>query len=282
MLLFSAGVETHMGELDEVKGTAAKVGIMGAVLPFVAGLAVAFLFDYPLDERLFVATTLMATSVGITVRVLEELGFHKRKSARIILAAAVIDDILGLFVLHVGSDRSRRDRSRATSSLPSRPPRTWPSSCSSGRGAINRLRRRLARISATVLLEIAIIAMLGSHCSPSTIGLAAIVGRLPGRHHRGRDEAASPRSRRRSSRWRGSSSPSSSSRGRVRRLQRVHQHAGAARDHRLQRRAIVSKYAGSSPGQAAGQPRGPRGRCGHDPARRSGHRGGRHRPGDTG
>jgi len=65
------------------------------------GLFGGWVFSYDLGENLFVATALMAASVGITIRVLQDLGFQRRKSVRIILVAAVIDDVLGLLVFGV-------------------------------------------------------------------------------------------------------------------------------------------------------------------------------------
>ena len=99
MLLFMAGLETHIEELMETRAAAIKVAVLGAVLPFVAGALVGLLFGW--ERALFMATALTATSVGITVRALRELGHSERRSVRIILAAAVLDDVLGLIVLVV-------------------------------------------------------------------------------------------------------------------------------------------------------------------------------------
>lgn len=99
ILLFVAGLETHLRELFEVQKSAVKVALLGLLFPFVLGYLFVLPFGYPLAENLFVATALVATSVGITVRVLRELGHSQRKSAKIILGAAVLDDILGLIVL---------------------------------------------------------------------------------------------------------------------------------------------------------------------------------------
>ena len=101
MLLFMAGLETHMEELMETRAAAIKVAVLGAVLPFVGGALVGLLFGWGSSSALFMATALTATSVGITVRALRELGHSERRSVRIILAAAVLDDVLGLIVLVV-------------------------------------------------------------------------------------------------------------------------------------------------------------------------------------
>ena len=103
MLLFMAGLETHMAELMETRVAAVKVAVLGAALPFVGGLLVGLLFGWGSGSALFMATALTATSVGITVRALRELGHSERRAVRIILAAAVLDDVLGLIVLVVVS-----------------------------------------------------------------------------------------------------------------------------------------------------------------------------------
>jgi Kef-type K+ transport system membrane component KefB len=101
ILLFLAGLETKIDELKEVGAQAVSVGILGVLLPFAFGFATGRLWNYPFVENLFLGTILVATSVGITIRVLSELGYIKRKSAKIILGAAVLDDILGLIILSV-------------------------------------------------------------------------------------------------------------------------------------------------------------------------------------
>jgi len=101
LLLFTAGLDTHLEQLAQSRKTAVRVALLGAVLPFIGGVAVGLAFRYATGESLFVATALMATSVGITVRVLRDLGFHRRRSVTIILGAAVLDDVLGLIALGV-------------------------------------------------------------------------------------------------------------------------------------------------------------------------------------
>jgi Kef-type K+ transport system membrane component KefB len=177
LLLFTAGLGTHVRELAAVKGTATAVGVLGAVLPFIVGFAVAMPFGYPTVEALFVATALMATSVGITVRVLQELGFQKRKSTRIILAAAVIDDILGLFVLTlvVGFANNKTDVV-AISLLTLETIAFLGFFIFLGPPLINRISSTIARVSEGFFFEIAVIVMLAMALLAQYIGLAAIVG----------------------------------------------------------------------------------------------------------
>jgi len=100
-LLFTVGLETRATEMLRVGGTATAVAVLGVLLPFGLGLALMLGLGEKTTTALFVATALVATSVGITARVLTELGRAASRPARIILGAAVIDDILGLIVLAV-------------------------------------------------------------------------------------------------------------------------------------------------------------------------------------
>lgn len=100
-LIFLVGLETPFEEMRKVGGASLVVAVAGVVLPFVAGFGVMSLLGYATIEGLFIGAALVATSVGITARVLNELGVLGTKEARIILGAAVIDDVLGLLVLTV-------------------------------------------------------------------------------------------------------------------------------------------------------------------------------------
>ncbi len=99
VLMFYVGLETKAGELFHVGRTALIVGTAGVVLPLLAGFGFGRALDLSTPEALFVGTALVATSVGITARVLSDRGLVSTRLARIILAAAVIDDVLGMLVL---------------------------------------------------------------------------------------------------------------------------------------------------------------------------------------
>jgi Kef-type K+ transport system membrane component KefB len=101
VLLFSVGLETEWHQLRDVGMRGIVVGSVGIVLPFIGGAAIALVSGHQTITALFVGTALVATSVGITARVLEEQGLIKQREALIILAAAVADDVLGLLVLAV-------------------------------------------------------------------------------------------------------------------------------------------------------------------------------------
>src|SRR5215213_1755341 len=98
ILLFEVGLESNLGEMMEVGWSSLFVAVAGVVAPFLLGWGVAAYF-LPEESRLahlFIGATLCATSVGITARVLRDMGRLKTRESRIILGAAVIDDVLGL------------------------------------------------------------------------------------------------------------------------------------------------------------------------------------------
>lgn len=106
-LLFSVGLEVRAAELKRVGGPATLVAFGGVVLPFLAGWAILTFSGAGQTEACFAGAALVATSVGITAQVLQTGGLLHLRASRIILVAAVIDDILGLIVLAVVSGMSR-------------------------------------------------------------------------------------------------------------------------------------------------------------------------------
>ena len=102
-LLFQVGLESDIGKMAAVGFSATLVAVLGVVAPMLLGLGVSqwFLGDQHTLSHWFVGATLAATSVGITARVLGDLGRATSVEGRIILGAAVIDDVLGLVVLAV-------------------------------------------------------------------------------------------------------------------------------------------------------------------------------------
>jgi Na+:H+ antiporter len=105
LLLFEVGLESTVPQMLKVGLTSLIVALLGVVTPFLLGflLAAWLMPEASIYAHAFVGATLCATSVGITARVLQDLGKSKTKEARIILGAAVIDDVLGLIVLAVVS-----------------------------------------------------------------------------------------------------------------------------------------------------------------------------------
>ena len=103
LLLFQVGLETRLHELLRVGATALAVAVLGVVLPFAGGFAMTQALAGDLAEAIFVGAALTATSVGITANVLRDLGAISTRSGRIILGAAVIDDVLAIMILSIAS-----------------------------------------------------------------------------------------------------------------------------------------------------------------------------------
>ena len=103
ILLFQIGLETDLRKLLSVGGTAAMVALVGVVLPFGLGFAIGTWLGLGHLETLVIAAALTATSVGITARVLSDLGRLDDTESQVVLGAAVIDDIIGLIILAVVS-----------------------------------------------------------------------------------------------------------------------------------------------------------------------------------
>jgi Kef-type K+ transport system membrane component KefB len=102
-LLFTVGLETKPAAIFKVGKQAALVAVLGVVTPLLGGWLLMTAWGGTSIEALFVGTAMVATSVGITARVLSGMGLLDAPTARIILGAAVIDDILGLLVLAIVS-----------------------------------------------------------------------------------------------------------------------------------------------------------------------------------
>lgn len=101
LLLFAVGLETNLADLRKVGKVALLVGVMGVVLPFATGAGWALAVGFETPKALFIAAAFVATSAGITASVLQELGVLSRIESRIILGAAIIDDILAMLILGV-------------------------------------------------------------------------------------------------------------------------------------------------------------------------------------
>ena len=101
VLLFSVGLESTIRDIMRVGLSSLLVAILGVAAPFGLGWLVGawLLPDHSVYAHAFLGATLCATSVGITARVLQDIGKSREKEARIILGAAVIDDVLGLILL---------------------------------------------------------------------------------------------------------------------------------------------------------------------------------------
>jgi Kef-type K+ transport system membrane component KefB len=101
LLLFQVGVETRINDLLRVGKTALSVGVLGVLIPFAGGFIAVSVAGGELAVAIFLAAALTATSVGITSNVLRDLGALTTSSGRIILGAAVIDDVLAIMILSI-------------------------------------------------------------------------------------------------------------------------------------------------------------------------------------
>jgi Kef-type K+ transport system membrane component KefB len=106
-LLFRVGLEVKASELLALGGRATFIAAMGVVLPFLAGWGLSAWWGLPTIESVFIGAAMVATSVGITAQVLAAGGWLSERASKLILAAAVIDDVLGLLVLAAVSSMAR-------------------------------------------------------------------------------------------------------------------------------------------------------------------------------
>jgi Kef-type K+ transport system membrane component KefB len=178
MLLFQVGLETRLHDLLRVGRTALAVGLLGVILPFAAGFAAAELAGGDLSLAIFLAAALTATSVGITSNVLGELGAITSRSGRIILGAAVIDDVLAIMILSVASGVAAG--SFAVTEFISLLAVAVLFIGAVAIGGTRVLRRRRTLLTAPAFAETpflpGMIVMLGLAALASVIGLAAIIG----------------------------------------------------------------------------------------------------------
>lgn len=106
-LLFQVGLHVKSSELMKVGGTAVITALLGVAVPFALGWGILSLWGEPQIEAIFVGAAMVATSVGITARVLADKGYLQLRASKIILAAAVIDDVVGLLVLALVSGMAK-------------------------------------------------------------------------------------------------------------------------------------------------------------------------------
>ena len=100
-MILLIGLETHVSQLRRIGKTAILVALIGVVVPFGVGYILGEALGYPWKTSLFLGSILTATSVAVTVRTFMDLGMARSSVSQTILAAAIIDDILGLLILAV-------------------------------------------------------------------------------------------------------------------------------------------------------------------------------------
>jgi Kef-type K+ transport system membrane component KefB len=177
-LLFWVGLETRISDLREVGRVAAQVGVLGAVLPLVAGIALGLLLGEGTDTSIFLGAALVATSVGITAAVLMEMGVLKTRASRTILGAAIVDDVLAMIVLGVAIGLAGKGVDVASIAVVVVLAVAFVAFFSLGGTAFMRRRPQILeapRFSESPLLP-AVILCLGLAALAAQIGLAAIIG----------------------------------------------------------------------------------------------------------
>lgn len=176
-LLFMVGLETRFKDLLAVGREALLVAVLGIALPLAFGVGFGLWQGQGNVSALFVGTALVATSVGITAKVLQELGLLDARFAQVILGAAVIDDILGLTLLAVVSGLGGGGMSAAKVAL------TLGLSIgfvalvlAFGIPLIRRFEGRLRQISLSRAFNVALVVGLGLAALSTVAGLAPIIG----------------------------------------------------------------------------------------------------------
>jgi len=101
VLLFTVGLHIKVEDILKVGGRSTLVAVLGVVFPFVLGYIYTLIAEHSTLEAMFIGAAMVATSVGITARIFADLNLMDSEIARIILAAAVIDDILGMIILAI-------------------------------------------------------------------------------------------------------------------------------------------------------------------------------------
>lgn len=183
ILLFFVGLETRLSDLLEVGGRATMVAVLGIIFPFILGFGFIWLTD-PVAasdleiEAAFVATAMVATSIGITARVLGDIGAIRTREARIILGAAVVDDILALLMLSVVVGLGGDDFNALDLGLTALAAVAFVVFVALvGTRVIRRYNIHLERLKVrNAPFLVAMIVMLGLSALAGIIGLAAIIG----------------------------------------------------------------------------------------------------------
>ena len=185
ILLFEVGLESDLKEMMEVGWSSLLVAVLGVIAPFLLGWAFsAYLVpDEPRLAHIFIGATLCATSVGITARVFKDLGKLGTREARIILGAAVIDDVLGLLILAVVAGAIKASANGASLSMFNVVLIAFKSfafligSIVVGQFLVPRMLRGAGRLETRgVLLTLAISFCLVLAWAAAKVGLAPIVG----------------------------------------------------------------------------------------------------------
>jgi len=177
-LLFLVGLETKPADIFRVGARALLVAVLGVVVPFIAGFLLMRAWGRPNIEAIFVGAAMVATSVGITARVLGQMGLLSAESSRIILGAAVIDDVLGLLILAVVSSLAKGDVNYTQIGMTAALAIGFTLIIALvGARAVNRIRPKIEKLKVgQAHLVFGLSLCLGLAMAASIIGVAAIIG----------------------------------------------------------------------------------------------------------
>jgi Kef-type K+ transport system membrane component KefB len=114
LLLFSVGLEVRTDDLLKVGKPALLTALIGMVLPMIGGLGLGLIMGEELMAAFFIGLALAATSIGITSRVLRDMGVMSRNFARVVIGAALVDDILALVMIGLATGVAEGDLSAQT------------------------------------------------------------------------------------------------------------------------------------------------------------------------
>jgi len=180
VLLFFVGLETRISDILRVGGRAGIVAILGVVIPFILGYGLMGpILGHPSVESIFVGAALVATSVGITARVLRDLGVIASTESRVILGAAVIDDILAMIILAIvaGLATTGSVSGFQIGMIAGQALLFTAFVALVGTGVMRRFGLGLGRLKMDgAPLAVSLLAMLGLAALSASIGLAAIIG----------------------------------------------------------------------------------------------------------
>lgn len=184
LLLFEVGLSTRLADLLKVGISALLVATVGVVVPMILGFLVGrwLLPDHHWFTWLFLGATLSATSVGITARVLSDLGRVQTPEGQIILGAAVIDDVMGLVVLAVmagmaGGDATSRGPGLEAAIVAGKAVGFLVGALVLGRALAPRLFQFASRMKGnSVVFTAALVTCFGLSWAANAVGLAPIVG----------------------------------------------------------------------------------------------------------
>ncbi len=177
-LLFGVGLETMPKSISKIGARATVVAVLGVFLPFVGGFLLMHWWGAPNLEALFIGTAMVATSVGITARVLGAMKVLEARTSRIILGAAVIDDILGLIILAMVSGTSAGRLNYLVIGTTAVMAIVFAALVLFvGAPAVKRLTPRIENLRASESLFIfGLLLCLGLSVAASYVGIAAIIG----------------------------------------------------------------------------------------------------------